>query len=112
MNRLLTKIADAWLVLTHPLSWSQIDATYSRIHDDLLKSFLATGGTFEDHTGFTATAMGIPYWVSNHPYASFRMVMLTHDGEFVAFLSKFRPSRATIIRAGRKLKKDILNQSK
>lgn len=76
-------------VLLTPGCWLQ-NYPYSRAWDDELTWLLDHGFGFERESRFNAHIADYRVWVSNHPYASFTV-------------DNMRPSRATILRAGRLL---------
>ncbi len=93
-----------WLkVLLTPNCWLQLQ-DYSPVWDAQLRHLLDSGVKFGDvsHTGCSAKIGKYEVWIENHPYASFT----PYQG------LKFRPSRATILRAMDHLVKDVLEVQK
>lgn len=88
--------ASVLRVLTTPACWLQ-NNDYCPEWDEELNRLMRTE-RFTDVTRYTARIGGHLVWVANHPYASF--TMREHE---------VRPSRATILRAKRKLMADVIS---
>ena len=76
------------LVLLNPACWVQNDDPFSPEWDAELKALIKAGVEPTENTGYEMKLGPYTIWIENHPYASFRC-------------GKFRPSRATILRAGK-----------
>ncbi len=86
-------------VLFTPSCWLQLQS-YSPVWDAQLRHLLDSGEKFSNlsPTGCSAKIGKHEVWIENHPYASFT----PYQG------LKYRPSRATILRAMDHLVKDVL----
>ena len=94
-NGLLRWLSGTLSVLATPGCWLQL-YPFSKDWDRWLNKKMESED-FSDITKFTAKLGGVEIWVANHPYASLRPYKL-----------EIRPSRATILRAHRKLVVDSL----
>lgn len=75
--------------------------SYSREWDKTLNQLIDDNYYFDEITGCTASIKGHIVWITNHPYASFRIYCPDID---------VRPSRLTIERAHNHLIKSIIKQ--
>lgn len=85
-------------VICTPSCWIQ-NERFSREWDTELTWLLDHGFRFYDATTYYALIGPYNVWIGNHPYASFT-------------IDKWRPSRRTVLRAGRILREDSQRSSK
>jgi len=89
LNKMLTNLRYKLRALFTPSCWIQ-NYSYSHVLDKWYIKQLDTGKRFTNIDDFHATFCGYRIWITNHPYASFR-------------LGDRRPSRATVLRLGDRL---------
>lgn len=94
---------DFLRVILNPMCWMQSDS-YSSDWDRALNEAM-DAGEFVLVSQYTAKIGPFVVWTSNHPYASFSPYM---NG----MPKNVRPSRATILKAGRKLTRDSISVCK
>ena len=87
-------IKDYLTIILKPCHWLCIN-TYSQEWDEKL-NILIKNNKFENIGEYRATIGGYNVWVANHPYGS-----MCFNG--------FRPKRITVLRAHRKMGRDLFN---
>lgn len=100
IKSLAVKIACHIIPIVHPGYWV-MNYPYNKAWDDFLIDELSKPDfKFERIELYTAFVAGIEVWIGNHPYASF----VPWNNKTFKKVS-IRPSRATIVLAGRALEK-------
>ena len=93
-------------VILTPACWFQYSGTrYSKQWDSLLRSFLRVG-KFVRRSRYHAEICEFDVWVGNHPYASFTIPDPVGSPDRWGAIEEVRPSRRTILLAGKKLQRD------
>jgi hypothetical protein len=100
--RIRTSILEWARVLIRPDCWIQ-NHQYSERWDRELRRLLAAGERFKLRDDYTATIGNYDVWIGNHPYASM-------DPRKLSDSLHVRPSRATILTAGKALRPNKANR--
>ena len=99
MREIFDNIKDFVFLITHPEYWMMENLKYDKNYDKQFNSLLDTYG-FSDHDDYTIKLGDTRVWTRNIPYSCFFTVDYNRD-----YYGILRPSRRTIHKAFKKLKK-------
>ena len=114
------KILDTFIIVFYPIFWGMndpYDAYWDKQFNQTLDEY-----HFTEIGDYTAKLGPYEIWISNYPYSCYGIYTFDQymaigtpisygSEEYLNMIKSHRPSRYTILRAHRKLKKDLIRQN-